>query len=444
MRELRSRSRREGRGWSRLSASRPSNADIGRKSRTPFGLLRRSERDPSYYSDGLLGRATVPHAVLLTTDFRPMRGGIASYLEGLWEYVASAVPATVITTVPEGPVPWPRAYRLRVLQEAAASSPAHRLFQMQTETAEAALGWVREAGVNAQAFIGVWTVLSHFWCRALARAGVPYSLFAHDAELLAGGLWASVDAWREEDVHGARAVYAVSADTASRLAARYGGAVDVRVQPPGVEEPGDPAASVELAGALARQLDLEGKTVLLTVARLERPKGVDLVLESLAALAASFPGLRYVVAGDGSERARLQEQARALGVEPLVRFLGQVDEATKRALFTLCDVFVMPSRLVPGRPWEGFGISYLEAAACGKPSVGGRVGGTSDAVEDGVTGLLVDTTDARETLEALSRLLGDAALRARLGAAALARVHECFLWRGIGNRFLRAAALVGP
>ena len=359
--------------------------------------------------------ASVPHALLLTTDFRPMRGGIAEYLHRLWDHVAAAVPATVVTTVPPGAVPWEHAYRLRVLPDPAALaggqavrsgrdiSPAYGVFVMRCYGAEATLEYVREAGAGAvEAFVGVWNVLSHSWCRALAGAGVPYSLFAHDAELIERQMYASVDSWRDADVRGARTVYATSTDTASRLAERFGAAVDVRVVSPGVAEPADPAAYARRAGELARELELGGKLVLLTVARLERTKGVDLVLESLVALARSAPELRYVVVGDGAERGRLQAQARALGIERLVTFTGPVDETSKLALYSLCDVFVMPSRLVPGRPWEGFGIALLEAAMFGKPAVGGRVGGTADAVADGVTGLLVDTSDARGTHDALS------------------------------------------
>ena len=207
-------------------------------------------------------------------------------------------------------------------------------------------------------------------------------------------------------------------------------------------EPADPAACTRRAAELTRELELDGKLVLLTVARLERTKGVDLALESLAALARSVPGLRYVVVGAGTERGRLQDQARALGIERLVTFMGPVDETSKLALYSLCDVFVMPSRLIPGRPWEGFGIALLEAAMFGKPAVGGRVGGTADAVDDGVTGLLVDTSDARGTHDALSRLIADEGLRARLGAAGRRRVRERALWPHVARRFLQEAGLL--
>ena len=398
---------------------------------------------------------SVPHALLLTTDFPPMRGGIAAYLHGLWNHVAAAVPATVVTTVPSGEIPWEHAYRLRVLPDLDALagqavrsdrnvSPAYRVFLMRCYGVEATLGYVREAGPGrVEAFIGVWNVLSHWWCRALGDAAVPYSLFAHDAELIDREIYASVDGWRDADVRGARAVYATSTDTASRLSQRFG-AVDVRVVSPGVDEPADPAACARRATELACELELDGKLVLLTVARLERSKGVDLVLESLGKLVRSVAGLRYVVVGDGDERGRLQEQTRALGIERLVTFTGPVDETSKLALYSLCDIYVMPSRLVAGRPWEGFGIALLEAAMFGKPAVGGRVGGTADAVDDEVTGLLVDTSDARGTHEALSRLIADEGLRARLGAAGRRRVKARALWPDVARQFLERAGLIVP
>jgi glycosyltransferase involved in cell wall biosynthesis len=92
---------------------------------------------------------------------------------------------------------------------------------------------------------------------------------------------------------------------------------------------------------------------------------------------------------------------------------------------------------------EGFGIVFLEAAVAARPCVAGRVGGTADAVVDGVTGLRVDSSDPRETLAALDRLLRDGALRLRLGEAGRERVRRHFLWPAVAGRFLRETGLGG-
>ena len=307
----------------------------------------------------------------------------------------------------------------------------------------ATLEHLRTIGSGALVLVGVWNVLAHGWCRALARAGIPYALLAHDGELTDPDLYRSVEAWQRMDVGGAQLLFANSDDTAARIRTRFGEDVPIRVVHPGVAELPPLEPLNPRVADLRREICLPDGPVLLTVARLERCKGIDLVIDTLTDLIGAFPGLSYVVAGAGPERAPLERQASERGVSASVRFLGSVEERTKQTLLALADVFVMPSRKVPGRPWEGFGIAYLEAAAAGLPAVGGRVGGTADAIVDGVTGLLVDSTDPRPTFDALSRLLADASLRTRLGEAGRARVHREFLWPTVAAGFLLEAGLLG-
>jgi phosphatidylinositol alpha-1,6-mannosyltransferase len=98
--------------------------------------------------------------------------------------------------------------------------------------------------------------------------------------------------------------------------------------------------------------------------------------------------------------------------------LGDVDDLTKWAAYDLCDVFVSPTRLSHSADWEGFGIVFLEAALSRRPAIGGRTGGTADAIVDGLTGVLVDPDQRGELSGAIRRLLSDAGLRARLGRTA--------------------------
>lgn len=383
------------------------------------------------------------HAVLLTTDFRPMPGGIASFLHGLWDHVAEVMPATVISTVPGRNTHWPHRYRLEILEAIAdpALSPPQRLLTMRGQGVPATLAHLQPIRAGALVLVGVWNVLAHAWCRALVRAGIPYGLLVHDGELTDPALYQSVEGWQRDDVADARFLFANSRDTAARLRARFGDHLCLHVLCPGVYEPPSRESLSPRIAALRRELGLSGGPVLLTVARLEASKGIDLVIDCLGELVLSFPGLRYLVVGAGPERASLERRAEDMGVAASVQFLGSVDESTKQALLALCDVFVMPSRMVSGRPWEGFGISYLEAAAAGRPAVGGRVGGTGDAIVDGVTGVLVDSTCPRPTFDALSRLLSDVELRTRLGQAGRERVQRQFLWPSVVSGFLRDAGL---
>ncbi len=162
--------------------------------------------------------------------------------------------------------------------------------------------------------------------------------------------------------------------------------------------PGDPSA------ALAARLQLGPGPILLTVGRLsstERYKGHEQIFAALPALRARFPTLLYVVAGDGDDRAYLERRASELAKNgDAVCFLGFVPDHELPDLYRLCHLYVMPSTQ------EGFGIVYLEAAACGLKSVGGVGGGSADAIPDERIGVIVDPADNAALVEAITRLLG--------------------------------------
>ena len=184
--------------------------------------------------------------------------------------------------------------------------------------------------------------------------------------------------------HGARAALANSWNSKDLLVAHWGVAANkVHVVHPGVDaERFHPDVD---PGNWRSVYAPRGGTLFLSVGRLQRRKGHDLVLKALARWRPEDAGIRYLIAGDGPCRAALEEEARALGVADKVTFLGTVDEGALPALYAACDVFLMPNR-ADGVDFEGFGIVFLEAAASGRPAIGGRSGGVPEAVDDGVTG----------------------------------------------------------
>ncbi len=158
--------------------------------------------------------------------------------------------------------------------------------------------------------------------------------------------------------------------------------------------------------------------LILTVARLVEKKGVDMVLRALPQVLRAVPEVKYMIVGDGPLRLRLQALAAELGIARRVVFVGAVEHGSDDLprYYSACDVYAMPSRSLPDHgEVESFGISYLEAGACGKPVVAGRGGGTGEAVEDGVTGLLVDPLDVNEIAQAIVRVLKNEELARRLG-----------------------------
>ncbi len=183
---------------------------------------------------------------------------------------------------------------------------------------------------------------------------------------------------------------------------------------------------------------------LLTVARLTPHKGVDTVLRALPAILARAPDVRYAVAGSGPERERLEKLARAIGVGERVAFLGAISDSELPALYNLASVYVGASRRGERVGVEGFGISLVEASACGLPVVAGNSGGIPDAVRDGETGFLVPPEDPAAIVDAVCRLLEDHALAQRIGAAGRRAVESYYNWDRV-VRDLRAieAEVVG-
>lgn len=195
--------------------------------------------------------------------------------------------------------------------------------------------------------------------------------------------------------------------------------------------PSKPMHDTNRIEQLRLEHELQGKRVVLTVGRLVERKGQDKTLEALAILSQSIKDLVYVIVGDGPHRQYLEQQADTLGVKTL--FLGEVSNADRDAWLHLCDVFVMPSRSLPG-DMEGFGMVFLEAAACAKAVVAGNSGGVSEAVMDKQTGLLVDPNSVTEISDAMKRLLNDTMLTKQLGEQAQKRYQEYWSWNVMVER----------
>lgn len=216
-----------------------------------------------------------------------------------------------------------------------------------------------------------------------------------------------------------------------RLLANHIDADKVKVMHPGVDLAAFENATE--AGTRWRQENgLQEAQIILTVARLESRKNQLAVMRAVSKLVGNYPNLKYVIAGDGSNRESLQQEATNLNLLDHVIFTGEVDGETKGALYGACDVFAMPA-IQHGTDIEGFGMVFIEAGACGKPSVAGNIGGQPEAVVDGKTGFVVDGNAVDEVASALDQLLSDDALRTKLGIAARAHA-EMLDWSKVVQR----------
>lgn len=173
-----------------------------------------------------------------------------------------------------------------------------------------------------------------------------------------------------------------------------------------------------------------GKRYTLTIGEVKERKGHHVALAAFVQVAARFPALEHYVVGHSVRDAyfaELTELVARAGLAARVHFLGNVTEAEKIDLVQRATVFLHTPVHARDGGFEGFGIVYLEAAACGVAAIGTRESGAEDAIEHEVTGLLADA-DAVSVATALGRLLGDDVLRARLGAAARERARRS-TWR---------------
>ncbi len=143
---------------------------------------------------------------------------------------------------------------------------------------------------------------------------------------------------------------------------------------------------------------------LLTVTRLHPYKGVDMVLRSLPALIKQGIDLKYRIVGTGSDLERLKKLVSELSLQSHVLFLGALSQREIIEHYNAADLFILLSRQeLPDV--EGFGLVFLEAAACGLPSLGGASGGIPDAIDNGQSGWLVDPTDLQKIERQLFKLL---------------------------------------
>ena len=175
--------------------------------------------------------------------------------------------------------------------------------------------------------------------------------------------------------------------------------------------------------------------ILLTVARLVERKGHDTVIRALPKVLTAEPNTAYLIVGKGPWEAHLKEMSRAYGVSDNVVFCGYVSDEEIPLYYQSCDLFVMMSRDVDGDV-EGFGISYIEAAACGKAVIGGRSGGIPEVIDDGVTGYLVDPLDSDELSEVLIKTLQDQEATSRMGDAGRTRVIQRYDFKNIVENIL--------
>jgi phosphatidyl-myo-inositol dimannoside synthase len=172
---------------------------------------------------------------------------------------------------------------------------------------------------------------------------------------------------------------------------------------------------------------------IITISRLDRRKSHQNILMTIKNLLPKFPKLKYISIGDGDEKSNLEKLKKELNLDKEVNFIFKSNEQEKVALLEQSDLFVMPS-IIHKKSVEGFGITYIEAACYGKPSIGGIFGGEEDAVIEGKTGYLCDGNDLNLLYETFLKTLNKENYK-KLGLNAL-EFSKNFSWEKIVKKYI--------
>jgi phosphatidyl-myo-inositol dimannoside synthase len=367
--------------------------------------------------------------LLVTNDFPPKLGGIQSYLWELWRRLDPAS-FTVLTTPYDGAEAWDAEQRFRVVRT------REKVLWPTRSLARRVDALASDVGANL-------VVLDPALPVGLIgpRLDRPYGLVLHGAEITVPGRLPGSRALLGHVLRGASEVIAAGGYPAAEAERAAGRQLPVTQVPPGVDSERFRPLDVERRAKARALFDLpaEGRVVV-SLSRLVPRKGMDVLIEAAARLAPERPDLVVAIGGAGRDRARLDRLVARTGAP--VRMLGRVPEPDLADLYGCADVYAMLCRnRWAGLEQEGFGIVFLEAAACGVPQVAGDSGGAAEAVADGETGFVVRRPgDPVAVAGALARLLDDDGRRRRLGEAARARAVTRFSYDILAETLGKALA----
>jgi phosphatidylinositol alpha-1,6-mannosyltransferase len=361
--------------------------------------------------------------LLVTNDFPPKIGGIQSLL---WEWWRRLPPDSfaVLTSPYAGAAEFDAAQPFHIERTREPVLLPHPLM-------------VRRIDAMARDFGADLVVLDPALPLGLVGPSLrlPYDLVLHGAEITVPGRLPGSRQMLSWVLRRARHIVAAGGYPAAEATHAAGRALPITVVPPGVDtERFHPLTDSERADArLHFGLPVDAELVV-SISRLVPRKGFDTAIRAVASLQRSRPDLVLAIAGGGRDLERLQRLAAELDAP--VRFLGRVSNDDLPRLYGCADVYTMACRnRWGGLEQEGFGIVFVEAAACGVPQVAGDSGGAAEAVADGETGIVVARPDDhREVARALETLLDDPVRRRAMGAAGRERALAEFSYDVLAER----------
>jgi phosphatidylinositol alpha-1,6-mannosyltransferase len=361
--------------------------------------------------------------LLVTNDFPPKVGGIQSYLWELWRRLPPESFA-VLTSPYSDAEEWDRRqpFLVRRVREPVLLPHPIMVNRVQAMASELGVQLVVLDPALPLGMIG-------------PSLDLPYDVVLHGAEVTVPGRLPGSRPLLARVLRRARRVISAGDYAAAEAARAAERPLDVVTVPPGVDvNRFVPLDEGQRRVARSRfGLPATGPLVV-SVSRLVPRKGFDTLIRAAARLGTAHPGLTVAIAGSGRDEARLRRLATESGAS--VAFLGRVPDEDLPTLYGAADVFAMLCRSRwGGLEQEGFGIVFLEAAACAVPQVAGASGGAAEAVVDGETGLVIDPPeDVQAVADAIDSLLADPERSRALGQAARRRVEAELTYDALASR----------
>jgi phosphatidylinositol alpha-1,6-mannosyltransferase len=365
----------------------------------------------------------VTRVLLVTNDFPPRPGGIQAYLEALTTNLAEMGEHTLTVYAPR----WKRA------EQYDSSAPFEVVrhpgtLMLPVPDVDARMRELIAAHDVDTVWFGAAAPLGLLARRARQAGADRVVASTHGHEVGWSMLPVARSALRRIGEDSDVVTY-ISRYTRARFASAFGPRTALEHLPPGVDaERFRPDANAR--AELRARYGLGERPVILCLSRLVPRKGQDMLIRALPTIRSQIDGAALVIVGGGPYLPTLRRLASSLDAADHVIFTEGVAPAELPAHHAMADVFAMPCRTRgAGLDVEGLGIVYLEASASGVPVVAGRSGGAPESVQEGRTGFVVDGRSIDQIADAVSRILKDPDLAARMGAAGRQWILERWRWQ---------------